>query len=69
MARSCTSAWIAAGTPSIHGHTQNGAHHARTSVLMTSTRNHEAARRRLPLSPAALGSELALSTSRPPLRG
>ena len=67
MAASCTSRGIAASTPSIHGHTQNGAPHARTSALMTSTRNHEAARRRLPLSLAALGA--ALSTSRPPLRG
>jgi hypothetical protein len=67
MAASCTSRGIAASTPSIHGHTQNGAPHARTSALRTSTRNHEAARWRLPLSLAALGSEL--STSRRPLRG
>jgi hypothetical protein len=67
MAASCTSRGIAASTPSIQGHAHNGAPHARTSALMTSTRNHEAARRRLPLSLAALGA--ALSTSRPPLRG
>jgi hypothetical protein len=67
MTGSCTSRGIAASTLSIHGHTQNGALHARTSALRTSTRNHEAVRRRLPLSLAALGSKL--STSRPPLRG
>ena len=67
MAASCSSRGIAASTPSIHGHTHNGAPHARTSALMTSTRNHEAARRRLPLSLDALSSEL--STRRPPLRG
>ena len=67
MAGSCTSRGIVASTPSIQGHAHNGATHARTSVLMTSTRNHEAARRRLPLSLASLGSEL--STRRPPLRG
>jgi hypothetical protein len=67
MAGSCTSRGIAASTPSIQGHAHNGAPHARTSALMTSTRNHEAARRRLPLALAALGA--ALSTRRPPLRG
>ena len=67
MAGSCTSRGIAASTPSIQGHAHNGAPHARTSALMTSTRNHEAARRRLPLSLAALSSELP--TSRLPLRG
>ena len=66
MAASCTSRGIAASTPSIHGHTQNGAPHARTNALMTSMRNHEAACRRRLLSLAALGSEL--STSCPPLR-
>ena len=67
MVGSCTSRGIAASTPSIQGHAHNGAPHARISVLMTSMRSHEAARRRLPLALAALGA--ALSTSRPPLRG
>ena len=66
MAGSCTSRWIAASTPSIHGHAHNGAPNARTSVLTTSTRSHEAARRRWALSMTALGSELALG---PALRG
>jgi hypothetical protein len=59
-ASSCTSRWIAASTPSIHGHAHTGALHAHTNVLMTSTRSHEAAGWRLALSMAALGSELAL---------
>jgi hypothetical protein len=67
MAGAGTSWGIAASMPSIQGHAHNGATNARTSVLMTSMRSHEAARRRLPPSLAALGA--ALSTSRPPLRG
>jgi hypothetical protein len=69
MAGACTSRGIAASTPSIQGHAHNGAPHARTSVLMMSMRSHEAARRRLALSLAALGSELALSMIGPALRG
>ena len=69
MAGSCTSRWIAASTPSIQEHAHNGAPHARTSVLMTSTRSHDATRRRLLLSLTALGSELVLPTSCPTLSG
>jgi hypothetical protein len=69
MAGSCTSRWIAASTPSIHGHAHNGAPPARTSTLMTSTRSHEAARRRLLFPLTALGSELVLPTSCPTLSG